>query len=147
MTYDQAENLTQLSANTGEYDAENRLKKVLNGSTVIVENFYDGEGKRVNRTVGSNSVIYIYDASGNLMAEDDPGLTTVGTQYLVADHLGSTRMVLGSDETCVHRIDYLPFGGESPRTKPCYGGDPPTNPSNVSLKFTGKEWDAETGLD
>ncbi len=50
------------------------------------------------------------------------------------------------------RLDYLPFGEELPvgvggRTAPYSGGVYPSGPDIESQKFTGKERDAETGLD
>jgi RHS repeat-associated protein len=145
MTYDAAGNLTQMSPNTAEYDAENRLKTVRQGAAVQASYEYDGHGRRVKRTVGTATTYYVYDASGQLMAEY--GGTTAGaggTQYLVADHLGSTRLVLDGQGNCVQRLDYLPFGMEMPRTEPCYGGNPAVNVSGVAQQFTGKERDPET---
>jgi RHS repeat-associated protein len=83
-----------------------------------------------------------------------------GTQYLFADTLGSTRMVITSTSTstCVtSRLDYLPFGYEVPSsvglrqniTDACAGQSWPTYSDDPVFrqKFTGKERDAETGLD
>ncbi|MCA1614954.1 MAG: hypothetical protein LC795_15150 [Acidobacteria bacterium] len=72
-----------------------------------------------------------------------------GLRWLVADHLGTPRMVLDQSGSLagVTRHDYLPFGEEVPgddawRTLARgYAGD------GVRQKFTGKERDAETGLD
>lgn len=79
---------------------------------------------------------------------------TVGAdiRWLVTDHLGTPRMVvgLGGQLADVTRHDYLPFGEEagigvgngSVRvTGNGYGGD------SVRMKFTGYERDGETGLD
>jgi RHS repeat-associated protein len=69
--------------------------------------------------------------------------------------LGSTRLVTDASGNPVRCIDYAPFGEEIPsgvngRTG-CYealASPPYPAPSDVeSLKFTGKERDAETGLD
>jgi RHS repeat-associated protein len=75
-----------------------------------------------------------------------------GRQYLTADHLGTTRVVTDTSGTPVERADYLPFGeqisvsGASLRytfqSQSGYGFD-----SDVKVRFTGKERDAETGLD
>jgi len=78
------------------------------------------------------------------MAEYEVGGAPVsGTKYLVTDHLGSTRMLLDEVGGVVERFDFVPFGGELVRSGNGYGvvGDP------VKQKFTGKERDAETGLD
>ncbi len=79
---------------------------------------------------------------------------TVGAdiRWLVTDHLGTPRMVvgLGGQLADVTRHDYLPFGEEagigvgngSVRVSGNgYGGD------SVRMKFTGYERDGETGLD
>jgi RHS repeat-associated protein len=64
--------------------------------------------------------------------------------YLAADHLGSTRMMTGPQSTAYH--DYLPFGEEIPSGAGgrgiLYG-----ETDDPRQKFTGKERDAETGLD
>jgi RHS repeat-associated protein len=78
--------------------------------------------------------VYVYDAYGELAAE----YATVpeswsGTQYLLADHLGSIRRVAWAHPS---QRDFLPFGEEVVPTSA-----PP------ALKFTGKERDTESGLD
>ncbi len=62
--------------------------------------------------------------------------------YYHLDALGSVRVVTDAARTIVERHDYLPFGEEC-TTGPCAG-----NPAGIQpRKFTGKERDAETGLD
>jgi RHS repeat-associated protein len=88
-----------------------------------------------------------------LTAEYGP-VSGSGTSYLTADNLGSTRVVTdptGSPQKC---YDYLPFGEEIPNTiggrtaLTCYSsGAYPRVPDIEAQKFTGKERDAETGLD
>ena len=105
--------------------------------------------------MGSDSTIYVYDAYGELAAEYStvaPNLS--GPLYLTSDHLGSTRVATtgsGGSQEC---FDYLPFGEElangSFNRGSCFPGAVyPINPSADPLdrKFTGKERDAETGLD
>jgi RHS repeat-associated protein len=94
------------------------------------------------------------------LAADYGGAVASGTQYLFADTLGSTRMVITSTgtSTCVtSRLDYLPFGYEVPSsvglrpniTDACAGQSLSTYSDDPVFrqKFTGKERDAETGLD
>ena len=110
-----------------------------------------GEGRRVKKleqreTAEGTTVtatVYVYDAGGEMAAEYGSGGGGSGLQYLVADHLGSTRLVVGAQMSC---HDYTPFGEEIGTgvggRNGCYGtGD------GVTQKFTGKERDAETGLD
>jgi RHS repeat-associated protein len=97
----------------------------------------------------------VHDSAGTLVAEysNTPVPSgDVGTQYLTYDHLGSTRLI--TNATGVARCyDYLPFGeelvaGVDGRNASCYETGTETLGQDVeSTKFTGKERDAETGLD
>jgi RHS repeat-associated protein len=67
-------------------------------------------------------------------------------EYFTVDHLGSTRLVTsaaGAERQC---LDYLPFGEQMVQGMgargACYA-----NANEPRVKFTGKERDAETGLD
>lgn len=71
------------------------------------------------------------------------------TEYLTADVLGTTRLVTYGSGLAKSCTDYLPFGGSvlvragDPRFGlTCFPLD-----RGVRLKYTGKERDAETGLD
>ena len=139
-------NLTGMGGFTFEYDAESRLKKsTINSATT--EYWYDGDGRRVKKQTGTGiATAFVYDASGELTAEYGGASQGGTTQYLVQDHLGSTRMGVDGSGTVQALHDYLPFGEEIPagaggRTA-LYGGT-----DAVTEKFTGKERDAETGLD
>ena len=133
------------------FDAENRVLTATVPGMGAIAYGYDGDGRRVTKTVGGVSATFVYDATGALAAEYGPTGTETGTSYLVADQLGSTRLVLESTGD-VKRYDYFPFGEEIPQG---YGGRGteystavyPSSPDAVSQKFTGKERDAETGLD
>ncbi len=108
---------------------------------------YDGDGRRVKKAVtGGATTYYVYDAQGNLAAEYSPSNPDSGTQYLTADHLGSTRLITtGTTSPSVFaRLDNLPFGQEIPTT---WGRTNYTTAPNETIKFTGKERDAETGID
>lgn len=95
-----------------------------------------------------------YDAFGELAAEyvsTDP-TGSAETHYLSTDHLGSTRLVTNQTGAVVSRHDYLPFGWElySGLTGRTNGHGYLTSPEGVhtpTQRFTGKERDAETGLD
>jgi RHS repeat-associated protein len=123
---------------------------------------YDAEGRRVQKswsaatcTGGTCSTTYVYDAMGDLAAEYSnltPASPT-GTEYLSVDTLGSTRLITNSVGGSPECLDYLPFGEEVPAGEngrpSCYtSGLYPNSPDpDGSRKFTGKERDAETGLD
>lgn len=83
---------------------------------------------------------------------DPDGVTQ--TQYLTQDWLGSTRLVTDESREVKECLDYFPFGeeiGGALGGRPgCYQGV--ANPSvsgagRMEQRFTGKERDAETGLD
>src|SRR5271166_1750042 len=60
-----------------------------------------------------------------------------GTTYFIhPDHLGSTRLLTTLNQSVCESLDYLPFG-EQAGSGSCPAGQ----------RFTGDEWDEETGLD
>lgn len=132
------------------YDAESRLATVTNGGSVVSYD-YDGEGRRVRKTVAAGQTVYVYDAAGQLTAE----YSTVsnpdsGTRYLTADHLGSTRVVTDALQAVKQRLDYFPFGQalaslQQEGNRNLVTGYAAT--SGLTQEFTGKERDNETGLD
>jgi RHS repeat-associated protein len=147
--YDGSGNQSQVNPFSLTYDAENRLTQAVEGppANVTVNYAYDADGRRVQKT-GSAAATYVYDGFGNLAAEYGTGDPADGTQYLTADHLGSTRLVTNAAGGVVHRYDYLPFGegiaaGVNGRSS-LYST---STFDGLTVKFTGKERDAETGLD
>src|SRR5438128_2566432 len=78
-------NLTRDNAGrTFTYDLENR-QKTFNGTTYV----YDGEGRRAEKVAGGRTTIFVYNASGQLVADYSglPPSETSGTSYVTADHL------------------------------------------------------------
>ena len=156
-TSDSAGNVRQTGsvARSFTYDGENRQVTATIGSAT--SNYaYDGDGLRVSKVVdGSTTTIYVYDAWGNLAAEYSSLVEAspcgTPTCYPVVDHLGSMRMLTDSaGSTNVKRDDYLPYGmeilaGVDSRTTTM--GYVSGTPDDTNPKFTGKERDAETGLD
>jgi RHS repeat-associated protein len=148
-TYDLAGNATVCPFATAvnyTYDAENRL--VAADTTSFA---YGGDGRRVSKTQGSTTTMYVYDAAGQLAAEYSTTPATGGTTYLTADNLGSTRLLTDSNSNVIERHDYLPFGEDIPagmgfRTT-ALGYLNQGAPDGLTERFTGKERDAETGLD
>jgi RHS repeat-associated protein len=128
-----------------EYDAENRMKAA--GATSVdggAAYIYDGDGHRVKKVKGAVTTVYVYDAAGQLVAEyGGESSQTSGVSYITHDSQGSTRVITGQNQNEVRgRYDYLPFGEEVYAGRTGYGGN-----NNVRQRFTGKEHDAETGLD
>jgi RHS repeat-associated protein len=151
-TYDAAGNMAH-DATTGlnyTYDAENRITSA--GGYAYT---YDADGNRVEKSNGSTGTIYWYmspgivaesDLSGNAKSEyvffdgervarkDFPGNTI---SYYFSDQLKTASVITDSAGNIKEDEDYYPWGGELQLVN---------NDSN-HYKFTGKERDAESGLD
>ena len=161
-TYDSACNLITITSTLRRfsYDAENRLICATQGSTTtpstcgsgtydwLEQYTYDADGHRVTKTTSSGTTTYVYDAGGQLASENlasAPG--AIGTVYPITDSLGSTRLVTDSAGVVTKCSDYLPFGEEITQivdSRPaCFSAAEPA----TEAKFTGKERDAESGLD
>ncbi|MFN0113009.1 MAG: RHS repeat domain-containing protein [Blastocatellia bacterium] len=181
MLYDQAGNLRASSPKAVEYedrtyDAENRMTIAQNGSESSYY-VYDGDGRRVRRLLSTGDFWQVYGIDGELLAEyqwngsaatlkkeygyrdgqllvvaDPTEVTNKKVQWLIADHLGTPRMVVDKTGSLsgVTRHDYLPFGeelmvgmgnGSIRNTTIGYAAD------SVRQKFTGYERDGESGLD
>jgi RHS repeat-associated protein len=149
-SYDLAGNITATPTTTSiAYDAENRQVTFCPSGISCEQYVYDGNGQRVQKYDSSSpsttTVTYAYDASGQLATESGGTSAASGTQYLTADHLGSTRLVTDAMGVATERHDYQPFGYEVSggwRTAVMAYA-----PETVRQQFTGKERDAETGLD
>jgi RHS repeat-associated protein len=134
------------------YDAENKQTQFyVAGNNPSNNNpdaryFYDGDGKRVKKTAYEygqlQTTIFVYDASGKLVAEYSTNPATQANakvSYLTSDHLGSPRINTDKYGEAISRHDYRPFGDEIARTG--YGTD------DVRKQFTSYERDIETNLD
>jgi RHS repeat-associated protein len=151
------------------YDVENRQTSNTVSGLRRELYAYDGEGRRVQHvhqvySGGSYNTtattVYVYDAKGRLAAEygAQSSSASCGTCYLTTDALGSSRLMTDSSGAVVARYDYLPFGQEIFASGPtgrggvlcgsvsCYATGSESAYA-VNQKFTGKERDAETGLD
>ncbi len=129
-----------------KYDAENRMVQETSAGPAISTYSYDGEGRRVQRASGGVTTQYVYDANGELAAEYSSAPSASGTKIPVEDALGSIRGELNTSGTFDECYDFLPFGETLTgfgRTSACFT---PAS-SATAMKFTGKEQDAETGLD
>jgi len=176
-SYDAAGNMTSDGNNVYTYDAENRITQVNlpgTGGALVATYVYDADGRRVQKTstVGNGSDpagtwIYFYDLAGRLVQKfTSPGnifhqgniyaggrhLATVGggTIFSHSDWLGTERARTGfinsTWNTC-ETIASLPFGdGQTTTPMPGFGFPYGCNPASP-LHFTGKERDAESGLD
>lgn len=68
--------------------------------------------------------------------------TPTSWNYYVTDHLGSTRMVVDSNDSIRETINYYPFGSEMQMTNPALM----TGNTSHPFRFTGKELDRQNGL-
>jgi RHS repeat-associated protein len=155
--YDAAGNTVRDAENRKfTYDGENKQVKVEmldangNPTSTIGEYFYDGDGKRVKKFVPSTgeTTIFVYDASGKMLAEystivEPP--STAKVSYLTTDHLGSPRILTDANGQLISRRDFHPFGEEiitAQRTQDLgYIAD------TIRQKFTGYERDVEIDLE
>jgi RHS repeat-associated protein len=148
-TYDSAGNVMQTNSVGFTYDAEGRIT---NGSGTVYT--YDGMGERVAKAgsklywkgVGSTALVetntsdtnptrYIF-FNGQRIARVDPGTTTA--KYYVTDNVGSTALETDYLGNILNESLFFPYGVE----RVIEQSDTANN-----YKFTGKERDAETGLD
>jgi len=134
----------------GSDDAENRISGAA-GFTYT----YDADGNRVEKSNGTSGTLYWYmsagivaesDLSGNLQSEyvffggervarkDFP---SSAISYYFSDHLKTASVITDATGTIKSEADYYPWGGEIQFL----------NGDSNHYKFTGKERDAETGLD
>ena len=150
-TYDLNGNLlTDAEGKSFVYDAENKQKSVSNTSSTIGQYFYDGDGKRVKKIVPSTgeTTIFIYDASGKMVAEYSTIVEPVATakvSYLTNDHLGSPRIITNETGVVTSRRDFMPFGEEISSAQRTSGLN--YTADNIREKFATYERDSETNLD
>ncbi len=152
-SYDAAGNLLSDGTHSYTYDAENRIVQVDGGSTATY--IYDANGRRVRKTTSAGSIDFLYDLAGHQIAEVSSGggwnrgEVYVGTRHLAtyknsttyfihADWLGTERVRSDTSGAPYETCTSLPFGD----WLTCSG---PSDPS--PMHFTGKERDAESGLD
>ena len=144
--YDADGNMTSNGSTTYVYDGESRLQSV-NGVTYT----YDGDGNRVIKSSGTEywgtgpmlessstghlTFEYIF-AGGKRIARRDVSTGTVS--YYLTDDLGSTNKFVKSTGVIQNDSDYYPYGGERIYSQ---------SASSQNYRFTGKEYDSESGLD
>jgi RHS repeat-associated protein len=152
-TYDAAGNLTRDPAGNHNYayNAASQVTQVDGGAAAYS---YDAEGNRLRKDVaGSPSTEYVY-LNGQTIAEKNVatgGWTNYvflngdrvarrdpdgAVEYYFSDHLKTAAVITDATGTVLNESDYYPWGGELRLTG---------NDSN-RYKFTGQEFDAETGL-
>jgi RHS repeat-associated protein len=152
VTSDLNGNITGDGTRTFEWDAENRLTRVLVSGSEVARFVYDGLGRRAQKIAGGVTHDYISDeerlveerVSGGpvLRFIDGPGVDQHLGRYVVGgsltcfltDHLGSVYRETNCSGSVTLDREYDLYG------KPLAGG------TTGGYAYTGREWDAETGL-
>jgi RHS repeat-associated protein len=153
MTYDASGNVTSDGTHSYTWYADERLGTV--GTTTY---FYDADGNRLEKETGSTPTKMYWYGSGSTALDESDGsgnvtdeyvffgsrriahiLATSGVvDYYIDDSLGTSRTLVQNGQTTLcYDADFLPFGAENALTSTCA----------QNYKFTGKERDAESGLD
>ena len=161
---------------TFSWDAENRLKIVLTSNGRSVRYLYDADGIRTTKYAGdgayteglSGETLYynqwwtetedsgsfrrakhIYVGQERIVTRlSNPAIggspyEDVNTYYYHPDHLGSAHSITDSDGNPYERIEYTPYGEMWIEIQE----DDATESYNyIPFRFTGKEYDQETGL-
>ncbi|HMJ08624.1 MAG TPA: RHS repeat-associated core domain-containing protein [Pyrinomonadaceae bacterium] len=153
-TYDANGAVTQdASGQRFGYDAESRQKEffaaVNSGGTPDATYSYDGEARRVKKVAGTETTIFVYDASSQMVAEySTVSATLQQVSYLTTDHLGSPRIITNENGAVTSRKDFMAFGDEATSSQRV--GGPTGNgydPPNVRQDYTGYQNDEESGLE
>ncbi|MEM5789372.1 MAG: RHS repeat-associated core domain-containing protein, partial [Syntrophobacteraceae bacterium] len=131
------------------YDYDNRVTSITNirGTTTFT---YNDRGSRVKKTKGTSETVYLgkllemrdgtpikHIFAGNRRIATSDGVETF---YYHPDHLGSLNVATNSDGEVSQIVTYYPYG--EIRTNDLKNN----NPIDLPHKFTGQEYDNETGL-
>ena len=128
-TFDGNGNTLSDGLRTYQWDAENRLVKITQGSNVY-EFIYDGFFRRVAEKLNGNLTKRLLWNGTHIAEQRDTAGTTIqrqyysqgekriggadaGTYYYTRDHLGSIRELTDSTATVRARYDYDPYGARS----------------------------------
>jgi RHS repeat-associated protein len=153
--FDNNGNTTNSSGNSYLFDALNHMTNANNGAVLI---WYDGDGNRMKKTVGSTTTYYLLDdqnPSGYVQVlEEWTGTTTLSrvynyglqlisqrqpntsTNYCVFDGHGSTRVLTDNGGNVVNAFAFDAFGNliasnAAPQT---------------AYLFAGQQWDSDLGF-
>lgn len=160
LQYDDNGNMTSDGAHTYQYNYNNRLISVDNGTTATYK--YDALNRRIQKIAGSTTTNYYYcgiqaieehDATDAVQATYLFGISVDdvlqmqrggNTYYYHKNHLGSVVALTNAAGNLVERYEYDPYGQPT-----IY--DATNNVLNQStvgnaILFTGRDYDYETGL-
>jgi RHS repeat-associated protein len=154
LSYDDAGRLLSDGDKEFEWNARGELTEITSGTpgTTLATFEYDGQGRRVERTVSGTSTGYLYDGAnpiqelsgttpsaniltGLLLDDAFVRIDSGGTFGLLTEQLGSTVALTDSAGAATTSYSYEPFGASASTG----------SSSSNSTQFTGREHDA-TGL-
>lgn len=153
-TYDNnGSTLTDAIGKTYTWDFENRLTQVVNPGVGTTTYRYDSWGRRIQKSGPLGTTNYLYhgwnaieelDNNGNILArytegeEDEPfaELRATATSYYEQDGINSVTSLTNPAGALVNTYSFDSFGSLTASTGSI------TNP----FRFTGREFDAETGI-
>jgi RHS repeat-associated protein len=171
ITYDANGNITaDGSGNTYVYDAWNRLVAVKSGTTTLAAYGYDGLGRRISETHGSNTTDLYYSSywqvleehvNGQLQARyvwSPAGIDTLVLRddssqnngmldrrlYVQQDANGNVTALIDTNGNVVERYDYDPYGAVTV-LNPDFSVRG-TSSYNWNYFFQGKRYDGAVGL-
>ena len=154
--YDDTGNTTAIGDLELNYNQGGRLLSSEKPGALLAEYTYNALGQRVKKETGTQSSIFHYDLSGNLIAESSPDGTFLseylyaGTNrlamiecasndlyYFANDHLGTPLLMTDESGRVVWEATYTPFGEAS------------VNPHSTvvnNFRLPGQYYDPETAL-
>jgi hypothetical protein len=112
-TYDSSGNQTNDGNHTYSFNAENQITQMDGGAAIYG---YDGEGRRMKKTLGSETTYFFYGVGGLLceFSTTNSGATqaapTDRTIYRTSDKLGSAVLIMNSGGTVIENNRTLPYG-------------------------------------
>ncbi len=145
---------------TFAYNNAGRLSEVSVSSSMVADYVYNSLGQRTRKNTTSDNIVYLYDLSGNLIAEHDQTGTHIRDyvwmndmpvaqieagetfRYIHGDHLNTPRLATNDSQTVVWRWDSDAFGTTAANDDP----DGDSTATEINLRFPGQYFDAETGL-
>ena len=102
---------------------------------------YNYNGMKNDGLILRQDTTLLWQFDGGYVALNANG-TPTSWNYYITDHLGSTRMVVDSNDSIREVINYYPFGSEMQMTNPAQIANSLGHP----FRFTGKELDKLNGL-
>ena len=102
---------------------------------------YNYNGMKNDGLILRQDTTLLWQFDGGYVDLDANG-TPTSWNYYVTDHLGSTRMVVDSNDSIREVINYYPFGSEMRMEAPAQI----TSDTSHPFRFTGKELDRQNGL-